>query len=126
MGAKLYHITQSANVESILAHGLLMSPPVKNFATGPNIYLTDSIESARRWGGEIARQLGGPQEMTILEVDLMTAGCGPFVLRPTEIPRTRQACFRMMDFCPESIGVVDAFTAKPIRNKKRESAHAGL
>lgn len=68
MSQVLYHVTQSDRVPSILAQGLLLDPVARNFDCHGGIYFAKSVDDAKRWSGEIARQHGETLPMTILSV----------------------------------------------------------
>lgn len=52
-----------------MLQGLLPVPPQRNFACRPVVYLTPSLEFAREWAGEIARETG-MTDFAVLSVDI--------------------------------------------------------
>lgn len=117
-----WHVTPTDRLPGILEHGLLLNPPQRTFRTGLAVYLTDTEQAARRWAGEVARELGGPTPMTLLRVDL--DGIASTASADTDVDAVQIVVRRPVP--AERIHVVDHFTANPVPNPARDGSRTRL
>lgn len=112
-----WHVTPADRLPGILEHGLLPDPPRRTFRTGLAVYLTDTEQTARRWAGEVARELGGPTPMVLLCVDL--DGISSTRTADTDVDAVQIVVRKPVS--ADRIQVIDRFTADPVPNPVRDA-----